>query len=76
MGKQAYLMILLPFIPIFALVLQNLFSLKSVLDYQTEVQDISRQVKIAGDVAKLISQLQWERSEVAFYIFLNGSTVR
>ncbi|XP_035704900.1 uncharacterized protein LOC110846831 [Folsomia candida] len=67
---------ILPFIPIVALVFQNLANLRTVLNYQAEVQDVQKQVVVAGDIAKLISQLQWERSEVAFYIFLNGTTVR
>lgn len=72
---QMWFMIL-PFIPIVALVFQNLANLRTVLNYQAEVQDVQKQVVVAGDIAKLISQLQWERSEVAFYIFLNGTTVR
>lgn len=69
-------MIVLPFIPIIALITQNIIGLMSVLEYQTDVQELDLQVSIAGDVAKLISHLQWERSELAFYIFLNGTTAR
>lgn len=69
-------MLVLPFIPIVALITQNILGLMSVLEYQTDVQELDLQVSIAGDVAKLISHLQWERSELAFYIFLNGTTAR
>lgn len=37
-------MIILPFIPIVALIIQNVLSLWSVLEYQKEVADIDRQV--------------------------------
>ncbi|ODM93786.1 Atrial natriuretic peptide receptor 1 [Orchesella cincta] len=73
---QTVQMIILPFIPIVALITQNLLGLQLVLQYQDEVQELDEQVAVAGDVAKLISHLQWERSEVAYFIFLNGSTIR
>lgn len=73
---QTVQMIVLPFIPIVALITQNIVGLKSVLEYQTDVQELNAQVSVAGDVAKLISHLQWERSELAFFIFLNGTTIR
>lgn len=37
-------MIILPFIPILALISQNIMSLITVLDYQKEVTSIDRQV--------------------------------
>jgi len=69
-------LLILPFIPIVALIIQNTISLCSVLQYQREVEDVDRQVTAAADVARIVSSLQWERSEVAFFIFLNGTTVR
>lgn len=32
------------------------------------------QVGLATDLGKLVTRMQLERSEVAFYIFTNGST--
>jgi hypothetical protein len=34
------------------------------------------QVTIATDLGKLVTQMQLERSEVAFFIFTNGSALR
>jgi hypothetical protein len=34
------------------------------------------QVTIATDLGKLVTQMQLERSEVAFFIFTNGSKLR
>ena len=34
------------------------------------------QVTIATDLGKLVTQIQLERSEVAFFIFTNGSKLR
>jgi hypothetical protein len=34
------------------------------------------QVTIATDLGKLVTQMQLERSEVAFFIFTNGSRLR
>ncbi len=41
---QMMQMIILPFIPILALIIQNVMSLISVLEYQNEVAGIDRQV--------------------------------
>jgi hypothetical protein len=38
-------MIVLPFIPILALITQNVLSLMSVLEYQSEVTNIDKQVR-------------------------------
>jgi len=38
-------MIILPFIPIMALICQNILSLMSVLEYQNEVTNIDKQVQ-------------------------------
>jgi len=73
---QTMQMIILPFIPIVALITQNVLSVRSVLKSQYDVEAIDLQVTVSAEIAKLISSLQWERSEVAFFIFLNGSTVR
>ncbi|XP_005177981.1 uncharacterized protein LOC101893791 [Musca domestica] len=73
---QLMQMIILPFIPILALIVQTSISLHDVLEYRAEVADIETQVTIATDLGKVVTHLQLERSEVAFYIFTNGSKVR
>ncbi|XP_061401271.1 uncharacterized protein LOC133337023 [Musca vetustissima] len=73
---QLMQMIILPFIPILALIVQTSISLDDVLEYRAEVADIETQVTIATDLGKVVTHLQLERSEVAFYIFTNGSKVR
>ncbi|XP_075168343.1 uncharacterized protein LOC142240526 [Haematobia irritans] len=73
---QLMQMIVLPFIPILALIVQTSISLHDVLEYRVEVADIETQVTIATDLGKVVTHLQLERSEVAFYIFTNGSKVR
>uniref|UniRef100_A0A1I8PRX9 guanylate cyclase n=2 Tax=Stomoxys calcitrans TaxID=35570 RepID=A0A1I8PRX9_STOCA len=73
---QLMQMIILPFIPILALIVQTSISLHDVLEYRVEVADIETQVTIATDLGKVVTHLQLERSEVAFYIFTNGSKVR
>ncbi|XP_069680500.1 uncharacterized protein [Periplaneta americana] len=73
---QLLQMLVLPFIPILALIVQTAITLHDILIYRQEVSDIEAQVAIATDLGKLVTQMQLERSEVAFYIFTNGSTLR
>ncbi|KPI95713.1 Atrial natriuretic peptide receptor 2 [Papilio xuthus] len=69
---QLWRLLLLPFIPILALIVQTTLSLKNSLTNGREVADVSR----ATELGKLVTRLQQERSEVAFFIFTNGSTLR
>ncbi|XP_035705961.1 uncharacterized protein LOC110846821 [Folsomia candida] len=62
-------MIILPFIPILALISQNVMSLISVLSYQNEVASIDRQVETTLTFGKLVTEIQKERSEVSFFVF-------
>ncbi|KAH8272839.1 hypothetical protein KR018_003305 [Drosophila ironensis] len=73
---QLMQMIILPFIPILALIVQTSVSLQEILEYRSAVADIETQVTIATDLGKVVTRLQLERSEVAFYIFTNGSKQR
>ncbi|XP_043066597.1 uncharacterized protein [Drosophila bipectinata] len=73
---QLMQMIILPFIPILALIVQTSVSLQEILEYRSAVADIETQVTIATDLGKVVTRLQLERSEVAFYIFTNGSKER
>ncbi|OWR49743.1 Atrial natriuretic peptide receptor A, partial [Danaus plexippus plexippus] len=73
---QLWRLLLLPFIPILALIVQTTFSLKNSLTNGMEVADVEEQVSRATELGKLVTRLQQERSEVAFFIFTNGSTLR
>ncbi|XP_054740745.1 uncharacterized protein LOC129246184 [Anastrepha obliqua] len=73
---QLMQMIILPFIPILALIVQTSVILQEILDYRAEVADIETQVTIATSLGKVVTRLQLERSEVSFYIFTNGSRER
>ncbi|CAO1407946.1 unnamed protein product [Diamesa hyperborea] len=69
-------MIVLPFVPILALILQTLYNLNEVIIYRNEVSEIESQVQVATDLGKLVTRLQLERGEVAFFIYTNGSLLR
>ncbi|KAL4715945.1 hypothetical protein ACJJTC_013245 [Scirpophaga incertulas] len=73
---QLWRLLLLPFIPILALIVQTTLSLKNSLTNSREVADVEEQVSRATELGKLVTRLQQERSEVAFFIFTNGSTLR
>lgn len=73
---QLLQMLVLPFIPILALIVQTANTLHDILIYRQEVSDIETQVTIATDLGKVVTRMQQERSEVAFYIYTNGSTLR
>ena len=67
-------MLVLPLIPITALVIQNSVTMNSLLGYQAKVSTIRRQVRGAMEIALFIQNIQEERKEVALYIFLNQSS--
>jgi len=74
-GQRLYMMhmLLLPFLPITALIVQNSTSLAYLLRYQRDVSAIGLKVDGATLLEKFITNMQRERAEVAFYIFTNGS---
>ncbi|QQP49010.1 Uncharacterized protein FKW44_009520 [Caligus rogercresseyi] len=73
-GQRLYMvhMLLLPFLPISALIIQNAIGLSDLLRYQAEVQRSGAKVDGATHIEKFITNMQRERSEVAFYIFTYG----
>ncbi|KAH0551230.1 hypothetical protein KQX54_000544 [Cotesia glomerata] len=73
---QLLQMLVLPFIPILALIVQTANTLHDILIYRQEVSDIEAQVTIATDLGKVVTGMQLERSEVAFFIYTNGSRLR
>merc|ERR1719192_1486631 len=66
-------MLVLPLIPITALVIQNSVTMNTLLGYQARVSTIRRQVRGAMEIALFIQNIQEERAEVALYIFTNQS---
>ena len=62
-------MLVLPLIPITALVIQNSVTMNTLLGYQSRVSTIRRQVRGAMEIALFIQNLQEERAEVAMFIF-------
>ncbi|XP_012256293.1 receptor-type guanylate cyclase daf-11 isoform X2 [Athalia rosae] len=73
---QLLQMLVLPFIPILALIVQTANTLHDILIYRQEVSEIETQVTIATDLGKVVTRMQLERSEVAFFIYTNGNTLR
>jgi hypothetical protein len=58
-------MLVLPLIPITALVIQNSVTMHTLLGYQSRVSTIRRQVRGAMEIALFIQNIQEERAEVA-----------
>ena len=63
----------LPLIPITALVIQNGVTMSTLMSYSSRVSTIRKQVRGAMEIAVFIQNIQEERAEVALYIFLNNS---
>ena len=66
-------MLVLPLIPITALVIQNGVTMNTLMAYFSRVSTIRKQVRGAMEIAVFIQNIQEERAEVALYIFLNNS---
>ncbi|XP_076048414.1 uncharacterized protein LOC143029595 [Oratosquilla oratoria] len=66
-------MLVLPFIPIATLVVQNCLAMAEVIEYRNSVIQLGKQVDETVSIGKLLSALQVERSEIAYFIFSNGS---
>ncbi|XP_069948440.1 uncharacterized protein [Cherax quadricarinatus] len=69
-------MIMLPFIPIAALIVQNCWFMSTVAEHQREIQFLTSQVHSTVDLGMLLTALQLERGDVAYYIFSNGTKHR
>ena len=64
-------MLVLPLIPITALVIQNSVTMNTLMGYQARVSAVRRQVRGTMEIALFIQNIQEERAEVALYIFTN-----
>ncbi|XP_025836512.1 uncharacterized protein LOC108736041 [Agrilus planipennis] len=76
-GRRFHLcqMLVLPFIPILALIVQTAFILNNIMIHRQEVLDVESQVTTATELGKVVTNLQLERSEVAFYVYTNGTVL-
>ncbi|KAG1661240.1 Atrial natriuretic peptide receptor 1 [Nymphon striatum] len=74
--KINMIQVLLPFVPIMALIIQNCINMVNVVQYQRSMQETISQVNISTGLGNLTEALQSERAEIAFYLFTNGSVVR
>ncbi|GJQ80048.1 hypothetical protein Trydic_g19336 [Trypoxylus dichotomus] len=77
-GRKIHLcqMLVLPFIPIVALIAQTTYILHNVVVSRQEVVDIDTQVTIATELGKVVTRIQLERSEVALNVYTNGDSSR
>ena len=66
-------MILLPLIPIIVLVAQTCYQVSQIIHFQTEVWSLQKQVDSAVEMGTILTALQRERGEVAYFIFSNGT---
>ena len=69
-------MLVLPLIPITALVFPNSVTMNTLLGYQSRVSTIRRQVRGGMEIALFIQNIQEERAEVALYIFTKQSDAK
>ncbi|KAK8403482.1 hypothetical protein O3P69_000510 [Scylla paramamosain] len=66
-------MVTLPFIPIAALIIQNCILVANVVTHQNEINTLGKQVDGTVELGMLLTALQLERAEVAYFIFSNGT---
>ena len=57
-------MLLLPFLPIIALIIQNSIKLNDLIRYKNEVNNIGKMVYASTQLENFITNMQQERSEV------------
>ena len=74
-GQNIYMacMLVIPLIPIFALITQNVILLNDVIIRKTDLIEGDGSVEQSDEVARLVSNLQQERSETLFSLFLTNN---
>ncbi|XP_064107313.1 uncharacterized protein LOC135216148 isoform X1 [Macrobrachium nipponense] len=74
-GRALHLvqMLVLPFIPIIALLTQNFMVMNKAFNYRDEITAIANQVQDTVDIGQVLRALQMERAEVAYYVLSNAS---
>nr|XP_045595416.1 receptor-type guanylate cyclase gcy-4-like isoform X2 [Procambarus clarkii] len=75
-GRALHLlqMLVLPFIPIVALITQNCIAMSDALRNQAAVSSVTVQVQHAVDIGLLLRALQLERTELCYYVLSNASS--
>ncbi|KAK7086575.1 hypothetical protein SK128_017444 [Halocaridina rubra] len=75
-GKALHLtqMLVLPFIPIIALIIQNGIVMNEAFDYKDEIVTLANQVQDTVDIGQVLRALQLERAEVAYFVLSNASS--
>ena len=66
-------MLLIPLIPIFALITQNVIQLNDVIIRREDLTTIDKSVEGSDEAARLVSGLQQERSESIFSLFVTNN---
>ncbi|XP_066139869.1 uncharacterized protein [Euwallacea fornicatus] len=73
-GRKLHLlqMLILPFIPILALIVQTSVMLRNIMILKHDSIEVENQVTAATELGKVVTRMQLERSEVAFYVYTGG----
>ncbi|XP_068234006.1 uncharacterized protein [Palaemon carinicauda] len=69
-------MVILPLVPIAALLIQNCITMENVIRYQAEITKVNEGVLLAVNLGRLVAGIQRERLAVAYYFFTNRSLHR
>ena len=74
-GQNIYMacMLVIPLIPIFALITQNVILLNDVIIRKTDLIASDGSVEQSNEVSRLVSSLQQERSETLFSLFVTNN---
>ena len=74
-GRTIYMatMLMIPLIPIFALITQNVITLNDTIIRRDDLTDIDKSVEGSDEAARLVSMLQQERSECIFSLFVTNN---
>ena len=71
-GQTIYMafMLMIPLMPIFALITQNVIQLNDVIIHRDDLTAIEKSVEGSDEAAQLVSNLQQERSDSIFSSFV------
>ncbi|XP_035705389.1 uncharacterized protein LOC110846851 isoform X3 [Folsomia candida] len=70
---QMFQMVLLHFIPVTALIVQNSTQLSTVVTNLREAGETKLQIVMVAEIGKLLAELQQERAEFGFCLFTNST---
>ncbi|XP_035705388.1 uncharacterized protein LOC110846851 isoform X2 [Folsomia candida] len=71
---QMFQMVLLHFIPVTALIVQNSTQLSTVVTNLREAGETKLQIVMVAEIGKLLAELQQERAEFGFCLFTNSTS--